>query len=987
MGIDVGSAHAKLTVDTADVDAAARRVTGAFDDMQSGMGRALGAFQTAGRVATGALLGVGAAVAGGFGMAMRTAIDMNATLERSKLQFTTLMGNAEEASKHVESLFEFGAKTPFETGPIIDASLKLETFGGQALNTMQNLTLVGDAAAAVNQPIEDVGFWVGRLYANLQAGQPFGEAAARLQEMGIMGPQARTALEELQKSGASGTEVFALFQEQLGSFSGAMALQAGTWDGVISTIKDNIGLLIAGALKPLVDMMQGALARLAEWLQSDAVAAGMERIASTITAVSEAVGQFVEGIASGEDPIGDVANLAWRLATTFGATKEQAVAVFEAVRGFGDKLLELKDRFMALIQPVVDWVQRNVELKDVLITAAGLIAATVIPALVGLAASVAPVVAAVGAAIAIVATLRQAWETDWHGIRTVLTETIQQVVAGMGPLLESLRTFIDERVMPFVREHGPLLIQILGGVAAAFAAFTVISTVVSAIGGLIAAFSAASAGITAAGGVVAALVAILGGPLTIAVAAIAAVVGALAVAWANDWGGIREKTTAAIEAIRGAITAFVAGVQAFWAQHGAAIVATAQQAWGLVRGVVDGVVKQIQLIIAAFRAAFQGDWNQVGELIVELWVNAWETVTNFLRGLWDMVRPWLATLWDRIKTWFVTTDWPALGRQVIQGLINGLNGALSALWDVVTGIAEGIMSRIKQKLGIESPSTVFHEFGRNIVQGLVNGIKDTEQQLYDVLLRVADRLSGIGSGIGQFVSRDLGGRIGGVQSALEATLRGLAPFWSDTVIKNLLGMSPAARADALRALRSDPVFNADPEAARRLQEAIRLADQRNALEDENIEQQRTLLALEEQRSRLDFLKQQFELIKLVKENNLPVNILQGLKLGLDADMGDVLKAMTEAMRQLVDRAEDELQISSPSAVFKRIGQNIDRGLALGLGQGAALAAIRSTLGQMTAGGQFVGPPAQTVYIYGGFQHYGGGEATADPLVNLYYRRS
>lgn len=59
-------------------------------------------------------------------------------------------------------------------------------FGGAALNTKENLAIVGNAAAATGQNIGDVSFWFARAYSAIQNGQPFGEAAQNLQQMGVM---------------------------------------------------------------------------------------------------------------------------------------------------------------------------------------------------------------------------------------------------------------------------------------------------------------------------------------------------------------------------------------------------------------------------------------------------------------------------------------------------------------------------------------------------------------------------------------------------------------------------------------------------------------------------------------------------------------------------------------------------------------------------------------------------------------------------------
>lgn len=250
-------------------------------DVSSGVKTALasaaGAF--AGFLSAHAVLG---ALRGVMDKVGGAAIGMNATLETTTLQFTTLMGSADLARSHVKDLFEFAKKTPFETGPIIEASRMLQTFGGSALNTKSTLTLLGDAAAAVNAPINDLGFWVGRLYSNLKGGQPFGEAAMRLQELAVLSPQARQAMEALQKSGADASKVFGVFEQDLRRFTGAMEAQANTWQGVTSTFSDTVNILIGTAFAPLFEAIRDGLRQLNEILGSDGVAKAVENFATTL---------------------------------------------------------------------------------------------------------------------------------------------------------------------------------------------------------------------------------------------------------------------------------------------------------------------------------------------------------------------------------------------------------------------------------------------------------------------------------------------------------------------------------------------------------------------------------------------------------------------------------------------------------------------------------------------------------------------------------
>lgn len=245
--------------------------------------------------ATTVMRGLGTA----FGLAKGAAVDMNSSLETTTLQFETLFGNADQAREHVKSLFEFAKRTPFETGPVIEASKQLQVFGGVALNTQKTLTLVGDAAAATGAPINELATWTGRLYASLQAGRPFGEAAQRLSELAVLSPQARLEMEKLQAQGASAQQIFARFEAQLGQFAGAMDKQASTLDGLTSTIKDSFKLLAAEGLKPVFDAIKQGASQLVGVLSDARTQAAVkqfgEGLRSTMSTGITLIGHLVQG--------------------------------------------------------------------------------------------------------------------------------------------------------------------------------------------------------------------------------------------------------------------------------------------------------------------------------------------------------------------------------------------------------------------------------------------------------------------------------------------------------------------------------------------------------------------------------------------------------------------------------------------------------------------------------------------------------------------
>lgn len=251
--------------------------------------------------AAGAGFGAFQAVLGGiekgFDALKQSVFGMNSTLETSTAQFATLMGSADAAKRHVSGLFDYAKETPFETGPIVEASRMLETFGGTALNSQGNIRMLGDASAATGAPINELGFWVGRLYSQLQGGQPFGEAAMRLQELAVMSPQARAQMEALQKSGASADEIFKVFQGDLAKFTGATDLQAKSWAGLTATFTDSLNMLAADAMRPLFDLSKDLLGGLNAIIGSDAAAQWAQRFADALTAAIYAGRQLMATLA------------------------------------------------------------------------------------------------------------------------------------------------------------------------------------------------------------------------------------------------------------------------------------------------------------------------------------------------------------------------------------------------------------------------------------------------------------------------------------------------------------------------------------------------------------------------------------------------------------------------------------------------------------------------------------------------------------------
>lgn len=164
-------------------------------------------------------------------------ITPNADFETATQQFEQLLGSVDAAKQRIGELYQYANETPFLNPDVLKAGKLLQAFGGEALGMGKNLRMVGDMAAYANIDMAEMAFWVGRAYSAIQSGKPFGEAAMRLQELAVLSGEERDRLEEMQKSGATGAEVWDQFAATMQKTAGTTARLGETFTGMKSTLE------------------------------------------------------------------------------------------------------------------------------------------------------------------------------------------------------------------------------------------------------------------------------------------------------------------------------------------------------------------------------------------------------------------------------------------------------------------------------------------------------------------------------------------------------------------------------------------------------------------------------------------------------------------------------------------------------------------------------------------------------------------------------
>jgi phage-related protein len=145
-----------------------------------------------------------------------------------------------------------------------------------------------------------------------------------------------------------------------------------------------------------------------------------------------------------------------------------------------------------------------------------------------------------------------------------------------------------------------------------------------------------------------------------------------------------------------------------WAGVGQAIGTWAEGAWNDISGFFTKWAKGIFDFGAMLGTALKDYLNKVGEFI--------GNVVAFVKALPGRI---VDAAVDFINTLYNA------GRNIIQGLINGIGSMGSAVWNYVKGFTDRYITQpIKEALGIASPSQVMaDEVGRQIPAGIEQGIK------------------------------------------------------------------------------------------------------------------------------------------------------------------------------------------------------------------------------------------------------------------------
>ncbi|WP_062105210.1 hypothetical protein [Bacillus niameyensis] len=105
--------------------------------------------------------------------------------------------------------------------------------------------------------------------------------------------------------------------------------------------------------------------------------------------------------------------------------------------------------------------------------------------------------------------------------------------------------------------------------------------------------------------------------------------------------------------------------------------------------------------------------------------NKFEDLKNSGRNKMNETHNQIVEVWNKIKTFLKNIDLKQIGKDIIQGLINGITSKITAVTNAVKSVTSAITGKIKSILDIHSPSRVLEKLGIHTGEGLELGILGT----------------------------------------------------------------------------------------------------------------------------------------------------------------------------------------------------------------------------------------------------------------------
>lgn len=314
-----------------------------------------------------------------------------------------------------------------------------------------------------------------------------------------------------------------------------------------------------------------------------------------------------------------------------------------------------------------------------------------------------------------------------------IAETLSDMAVSMAEtaieIIPKIIGFIE-----FIMANGNEILAVILGIGAGMVAWNVV-TIIQGVIASIKTWQAATQGMTVAQRALNLVMA--ANPIGVVITVVAALTAAIIYLWKTNedfrnkvieiWGNVKESIENAIKKIREGFANFEASVKETWAAIGENI---------------SGFINSAKAKFEDFKQNLSNIWNNIKENIATTIDNiksSFDDFKNTLINTWQAIKDALSDALQAIKDRLY--EWKDLGGALIDGIIEGIKNGASRLKDAAVNAAKEAYRRVKEFLGISSPSKLFkNEIGYNIGTGMAAGIENSMREIDAAMSKVNNRL-------------------------------------------------------------------------------------------------------------------------------------------------------------------------------------------------------------------------------------------------------
>lgn len=234
-------------------------------------------------------------------------------------------------------------------------------------------------------------------------------------------------------------------------------------------------------------------------------------------------------------------------------------------------------------------------------------------------------------------------------------------------------------------------------------------------------------------GVIIPIITAIAGALSGVALPILLIIGLLALlyfAWTNNWGGIQEKTQAVIDFIKGIIASGMQFIQDLTSGKLGWLSQMWQNTMDSIQAIIESALAIWRHIKQAWRNIENGNWYMFGVEMRKIWDIAMRLLETLIRNAWENIKLVFQNVIKKIIDYFKNIDWAQVGKNIIEGIINGLFWAAVKLDAAIRKISQNALDAIKGFFSIHSESKVMkYQVGWEMGAGTAAGWEESINKL------------------------------------------------------------------------------------------------------------------------------------------------------------------------------------------------------------------------------------------------------------------